>query len=84
VAAPTPLTSRHCSSTPLCPACGNAIVRIDTSVEVKYRVHYAITAQDLEIIEEQVGDGDWDENSAAACDHCGWSGSVGELTARKR
>ncbi|HET9026438.1 MAG TPA: hypothetical protein VFN07_02805 [Trueperaceae bacterium] len=54
-------------------------MRIDTSVEVKYHVHYAITAQDLEVIAEQIGDSGWDEHTPATCDACGWHGTVGEL-----
>ena len=66
---------------PLYPACGAPVVSIDTSVEVKYRVHYAITAQDLEVICEQVGDSGWDEETTAECDTCGWHGTVGDLLA---
>lgn len=64
---------------PLCPACGSPVVRIEASVEVKYHVHYAVTACDLEVIEEQVGDGDWNEASPAACTACGWRGEVAQL-----
>ncbi len=64
---------------PLCPACGSPVVRIEASVEVKYHVHYAVTARDLEVIEEQFGDGEWNEDSPAVCNACGWHGSVAEL-----
>lgn len=66
---------------PLCPACGSPVVRIEASVEVKYRVHYTVTARDLEVIEEQFEDGEWTEQSPAACTDCGWRGSVGDLLA---
>lgn len=67
------------SPAPLCPSCGNPVVRIETSVEVKYHVHYAVTARDLEVIAEQLGDSCWDEHTPAACDACGWRGEVGAL-----
>ncbi len=46
---------------------------------MKYHVHYAVTARDLEVIEEQFGDGEWNEDSPAVCNACGWHGSVAEL-----
>jgi len=55
------------------------VVRIESSVEVKYHVHYTVTARDLEVIEEQFGDGEWNEQSPATCNECGWSGEVAEL-----
>lgn len=54
-------------------------MRIDASVEVKYHVHFTVTAHDLEVIEEQFGDGEWTDQSPAACTDCGWRGAVGEL-----
>ncbi len=68
---------------PLCPACRAPVVSIDTSVEVKYQVHYAITAQDLEVIAEQIGESGWDENTTAECGACGWHGTVGDLLVRR-
>ena len=81
--ATTPLSLEQHPLAPLCPSCHNPVVRIDTSVEIKYRVHYVVTAQDLEVIEEQVGESDWDENTPASCDTCGWHGSVGELMVKR-
>ena len=54
-------------------------MRIEASIEVKYHVHYTVTARDLEVIEEQFGDGEWTEHSPAACSECGWTGEVAEL-----
>lgn len=70
----------HSSATnPLCPACGSPVVRIVSSIEVKYHVHYTVTARDLEVIEEQFGDGEWTEESPATCTQCGWQGEVAQL-----
>ncbi len=67
------------ASTPLCPSCGSPVVHIDTSVEVKYLVQYALIMRDLEVLAEQLGDAAWDNLTPAACDACGWSGQVGAL-----
>lgn len=69
---------------PLCPSCGSPVVHIDTSVEVKYLVQYALMVRDLEVLAEQLGDAGWDDHTPAACDACGWSGEVGALKHRKR
>lgn len=55
------------------------MVHIDTSLEVRFHVHYAVTVQDLEVVCEQVADGEWDEDTPAACDACGWLGTVRDL-----
>jgi len=50
---------------------------------VKYRVHYTLTAKELEVIEEQFGEGEWTEQSPAACTDCDWRGAVAELLERR-
>lgn len=69
---------------PLCPNCGSPVVRIDTSVEVKYLVQYALVMRDLEVLSEQLGDAGWDDHTPAACDACGWRGEVGALGHRHK
>ncbi len=77
------LSPEPCAQAPLCPACGSPVIRIAASVEVKYRVHYAQTIKELEVIEEQFGEGEWTEQSPAACTDCDWRGAVAELLERR-
>lgn len=74
-----PITDEH--QAPLCPACCGTVVRIETSIEVRYHVHFAVPAEGLEVIGEQLGDCEWDGATPAACDACGWRGSVADLLA---
>lgn len=63
----------------LCPACGSASVRILTSVEVQVDVIFSSSEDELVVVDEALGDADWDERSPVACPSCDWRGVVGDL-----
>ncbi len=63
----------------LCPACGADSVRILTSIEVSVDVVIDASADELQVIDEALGDAAWDEATAAACRRCDWHGTVGDL-----
>lgn len=71
-------TSGHATSA-LCPVCGAAEIRITTSIEVHYDVVFEASARDFLVVDEMLGDAMWDAHTPAACPHCGWDGTVGDL-----
>ncbi len=70
------------SARPLCPTCGSHSLRILTSVEVQVDVMVDVKAEELQVIDEELGDAAWDEDTPVACPACGWQGTVGELEER--
>ncbi|MEJ2289848.1 MAG: hypothetical protein P8Y02_14640 [Deinococcales bacterium] len=70
------------SARPLCPACGAHSLRILTSVEVQVDVVVDALADELQVIDEALGDAAWDEDTPVACPACDWHGTVGELHER--
>lgn len=71
-----PEPQRHKS---LCPACGAERVRILTSIEVFVDVVVDATEDELQVIDEALGDAAWDAGTAVACGRCDWHGTVGDL-----
>jgi hypothetical protein len=72
------LPSGHAASA-LCPVCGGSEIRISTSIEVHYDVVFEATARDFLVVDEVLGDAMWDAETPAACPHCDWRGTVGDL-----
>jgi hypothetical protein len=50
-----------------------------TSIEVSVDVVVDATADELQVIDEALGDAAWDDATTAACRHCDWHGTVGDL-----
>jgi len=63
----------------LCPACGAERVRILTSIEVHVDVVVDATEDELQVIDEALGDAAWDAETTVACGRCDWHGTVGDL-----
>lgn len=62
----------------LCPRCGHANIRITTSILAQYHVRHEAGGE-LTVLQERLGDAAWDEENPAACEHCGWAGTVSQV-----
>ncbi len=67
---------------PLCPDCGADSIRIRLSIEVDIEVVVDELVDDLQVVDESLGDAAWDSQSPAECPQCHWHGTVGDLHQR--
>lgn len=72
-------TSDQPALAPLCPHCGYGVVNITTRVDVSYQVVVDRSHRELQVIDELLGEGGWDEDARADCEACGWHGEVTAL-----